>query len=204
MRLPLPDVQVERVASNAVHNLLRREADLAVRMVQPEQATVIVRRVGKVTLRACAPQDYPRRRGKPRRPTDLLEHDLIGGGRNDETLRGFAAEGPPVTREQFAFTLECDETPAVVHGKREQVSIRVLAVAQQVRRVERTGLHQAHGVRPETVVGVGAHGLQLREHLDHRPCRRIAWRAHDADGTVLRQWATGPALGCVQQKSASQ
>ena len=78
MRLSLPDVQVELVASNEVSNLLRREADIAVRMVQPQQASIIARRVGKVTLRACAHQDYLRRRGVPRQPSDLLAHDLIG------------------------------------------------------------------------------------------------------------------------------
>lgn len=103
MRLTLPDVQVELVASNTVSNLLRREADIAVRMVRPEQATVIARRVGRVAIRACAHQDYLRRRGIPRHPSDLLSHDLIGGDRNDETLKGFAARGFPVKREQFAF-----------------------------------------------------------------------------------------------------
>jgi DNA-binding transcriptional LysR family regulator len=103
MRLSLPNVQVELVASNTVSNLLRREADIAVRMLQPEQATLIARRVGKVALRACAHQDYLRRRGMPRQLADLLDHDLIGGDRNEETLKGFAAGGLPVTREQFAF-----------------------------------------------------------------------------------------------------
>jgi len=103
MRLSLPDIQVELVASNEVSNLLRREADIAVRMVQPEQASIIARRVGKVTLRACAHQDYLRRRGVPRQPSDLLAHDLIGGDRNDDTLKGFAAQGLVVGREQFAF-----------------------------------------------------------------------------------------------------
>lgn len=103
MRLSLPDVQVELVASNEVSNLLRREADIAVRMVQPQQAGIIARRVGKVTLRACAHQDYLRRRGVPRQPNDLLAHDLIGGDRNDDTLKGFAAQGLVVGREQFAF-----------------------------------------------------------------------------------------------------
>ena len=103
MRLSLPDVQVELVASNEVSNLLRREADIAVRMVQSEQASIIARRVGKVTLRACAHQDYLRRRGVPRQPSDLLAHDLIGGDRNDDTLKGFAAQGLVVGREQFAF-----------------------------------------------------------------------------------------------------
>lgn len=103
MRLSLPEVQIELVASNSVSNLLRREADIAVRMVQPEQATLVARRVGKVAIRACAHQDYLRRRGMPRHASDLLEHYVIGGDRNDETLKGFAAAGLPVTREQFAF-----------------------------------------------------------------------------------------------------
>jgi DNA-binding transcriptional LysR family regulator len=103
MRSYLPDVQVELVASNSVSNLLRREADIAVRMVQPEQATVIARRVGKVLLRACAHQDYLRRRGVPRQPSDLLAHELIGGDRDDATRRGFAARGLSVERKDFAF-----------------------------------------------------------------------------------------------------
>jgi DNA-binding transcriptional LysR family regulator len=103
MRLTLPEVQVELVASNSVSNLLRREADIAVRMVPPEQATVIARRVGKVALKACAHQDYLRRRGIPRQPKDLLSHDLIGGDRNEEVLKGFTAQGLKVDRENFAF-----------------------------------------------------------------------------------------------------
>jgi len=41
MRSALPQVQVELVASNSLGNLLRREAAIAVRMVRPEQPTVI-------------------------------------------------------------------------------------------------------------------------------------------------------------------
>lgn len=103
MRLALPDVQVALVASNAVSNLLRREADIALRMVQPDQASLVARRVGKVTLSACAHQDYLRRRGMPRQPTDLLAHDLVGEDRNDTIVKGFAAMGYPVTRADFAF-----------------------------------------------------------------------------------------------------
>ncbi|TFY97240.1 LysR family transcriptional regulator [Ramlibacter rhizophilus] len=103
MRQALPEVQVELVATNAVSNLLRREADIALRMVQPEQASLVARRVGKVTLTACAHPSYLRRRGIPREPADLLSHDLIGGDRNEEVLEGFAAMGLPVTREHFGI-----------------------------------------------------------------------------------------------------
>ncbi len=101
MRQQLPGIQVELVASNEVSNLLRREADIALRMVQPDQSSLVARRIGSVALGAFAHRDYLRRRGTPRQPTDLLAHELVGNDRNEDILRGFAALGHPVGREQF-------------------------------------------------------------------------------------------------------
>lgn len=103
MRVDLPEVQIELISSNAVSNLLRREADIAVRMVRPDQATLVAKRVGNVVVRACAHQDYIKRRGAPRDPADLLSHELIGGDTNEEILRGFNSMGLPVQRESFKF-----------------------------------------------------------------------------------------------------
>ena len=103
LRLALPDIQVELVASNEVSNLLRREADIALRMVQPAQSTLVAKRIGKVTLGAYAHRDYLRRRGVPRQPQDLLDHDLVGQDRNEDILRGFAAMGLPLRRESFVL-----------------------------------------------------------------------------------------------------
>jgi DNA-binding transcriptional LysR family regulator len=103
LRLALPEVQVELVASNQVSNLLRREADIALRMVQPDQSTLVARRIGKVTLGAYAHREYLRRRGTPRQPPDLLAHDLVGADRDEAILRGFAGFGFPVGREAFGF-----------------------------------------------------------------------------------------------------
>ena len=44
--------------SNAVQNLLRREADIAIRMVRPDQGSLIARKVGEITLGAYAGADY--------------------------------------------------------------------------------------------------------------------------------------------------
>ncbi|AOG24565.1 LysR family transcriptional regulator [Acidovorax sp. RAC01] len=103
MRQALPDVQVELVASNEVTNLLRREADIALRMVRPDQASLVARRIGSVKLGAFGHRDYLRRKGTPRQPPELLQHELIGGDRNEEILQGFAAMGYPVERGHFAF-----------------------------------------------------------------------------------------------------
>lgn len=103
MRQVLPEVQVELVASNAVSNLLRREADIALRMLRPDQNTLVAKRIGSVGVTACAHRDYLRRRGTPRQPTDLLQHELIGHDRNSDILRGFASMGHTLTPESFAF-----------------------------------------------------------------------------------------------------
>ena len=103
MRQELPDIQVELVSSNQVSNLLRREADIAVRMVRPEQSSLIARKIGNVGLGAYAHRSYLARRAPLRKPTDLLTHDLIGSDTDPAILQGFQAMGYPVTREAFAL-----------------------------------------------------------------------------------------------------
>ena len=103
MRVALPAIQIELVVSNQVSNLLQREADIALRMVQPAQASLVARRIADVTLSACASRAYLARRGTPAIPADLLQHELIGYDQQDDLLRGFAAMGFPVTPERFAL-----------------------------------------------------------------------------------------------------
>ena len=103
MREALPAIQIELVVSNQVSNLLQREADIALRMVQPAQASLVAKRIAEVSLSACASTAYLARRGRPAQPPDLLQHELIGYDQQDDMLRGFAAMGFPVTREHFAL-----------------------------------------------------------------------------------------------------
>ncbi len=103
LRQAEPGIQIELVASNALSNLLRREADIAVRMVRPAQASLVARKLGEIPLVAAAHDSYLARAGTPRQPTDLLQHTLIGFDREDGIVRGFAALGLPIAREQFAL-----------------------------------------------------------------------------------------------------
>ncbi|MDP1998053.1 MAG: LysR family transcriptional regulator [Rhodoferax sp.] len=107
LRLALPEIQVELVSSNQVSNLLRREADIAVRMVRPEQASLVARKLGDVSLGAYAHRSYLARHGALRAPADLLQHDLIGSDTDNAILQGFQAMGFPVTRD--AFVLRSDD-----------------------------------------------------------------------------------------------
>ena len=98
-----PLIQIELVSSNTVSNLLRREADIAVRMVRPDQSSLIVRNLGKIGLGAYAQRDYLQARGTPTNPADLLGHALISDDHSDLIINGFAKFGLSIGRERFAL-----------------------------------------------------------------------------------------------------
>jgi DNA-binding transcriptional LysR family regulator len=105
-----PGIAIELVATNQLTNLLRREADIAVRMVRPAQGSLVARKLGEVPITAAAHSSYLQRAGTPRVPRDLSRHRLIGYDRDDTIVRGFARMGLPLAREQF--TLRTDDQVA--------------------------------------------------------------------------------------------
>ena len=80
-----------------------READIAVRMVRPLQASLVARKLAELPIVAAAHADYLARAGTPRSPAELPQHRLIGYDRDETIVRGFAALGLSLTREQFAL-----------------------------------------------------------------------------------------------------
>lgn len=103
MRQALPNIQVELVASNVVSNLLRREADIAVRMVRPEQGSLVAQKIGDVAMGAFAHRSYLAQHSPLVQPVDLLDHALIGGDADPAIRDGFKAAGFEVAKEAFAL-----------------------------------------------------------------------------------------------------
>ncbi|WP_313917743.1 LysR family transcriptional regulator [Tahibacter sp.] len=103
-----PELRIELVLSNRVHDLLRREADIAVRMTQPRQDLLIARRVGTVELGLFAHADYLARRGVPTRPAELASHALIGFDEETPFLRAAKKWLPGWQRENFAQRTDSD------------------------------------------------------------------------------------------------
>lgn len=64
LRRQLPGVTVDIVASNRMSNLLRREADIAIRMARPQQASLLARRIGRVDIGVYASAEYLSRRSR--------------------------------------------------------------------------------------------------------------------------------------------
>lgn len=102
-----PRIDVELVLSNRSEDLLRREADIAVRMVKPTQSALLARRVGVLRLGLHAAPRYLQRHGTPRNAEELQRHAFIGFD-SRASVRRVPALGLELRRELFAFRCDSD------------------------------------------------------------------------------------------------
>jgi len=79
-----PGVCIEILVDNRPLNLVRREADIAVRMFRPDQPDVIAKQVGVLKMGLYGAREYFERRGVPETLADLQGHDHVGF---DEAMR---------------------------------------------------------------------------------------------------------------------
>lgn len=101
-------LEFELILSNAVDNLLRRDADIAVRMVEPAQEALVVRKLGSVSVGLHAHKDYLARAGSPASFDDLAQHSLIGFDRETPAIRAMRARVPGAEALHFAFRADSD------------------------------------------------------------------------------------------------
>ena len=103
-----PALVIELSPSNRNEDLLRREADVAVRMVPPQQEALVARRIGAVLLGLHAHPDYLAYAGTPATLADLPAHRLIGVERDTPVLRMLQDMGFQIGLEDFAFRSDSD------------------------------------------------------------------------------------------------
>jgi DNA-binding transcriptional LysR family regulator len=102
-----PGVIVELSLSNQTADLLRRDADIAIRMVKPVQKALVARRIGKTVLGLHASRAYVEKHGIPRALADLERHPVIGFDRVPSVSRGLNLP-VEISRERFAFRCDSD------------------------------------------------------------------------------------------------
>jgi DNA-binding transcriptional LysR family regulator len=102
-----PQIDLELILSNRTQDLLRREADIAVRTFKPTQTALLTRKIGVLRIAPHAHPSYLRTHGAPRTLDELLAHPLIGF---DKTPSVSQVPGLPiaVTRDLFAFRCDSD------------------------------------------------------------------------------------------------
>lgn len=76
-REQFPGITVEFKIENTTSDLLRREADIAIRMFRPVQNDLIAKRVGTMKYGYYASRNYIEKRGMPENTKDISGHEFI-------------------------------------------------------------------------------------------------------------------------------
>jgi DNA-binding transcriptional LysR family regulator len=106
IRKEAPRVTVGVVVSNAISDLRRREADIAIRHVRPTEPEVIGRLVGETTAHFYAAQTWIARQGAPTGLEDLGEADLLGFAPVQRFTAHLKALGVPAAAGRFRIVSE--------------------------------------------------------------------------------------------------
>lgn len=80
LRRLAPELRIDIISANDVRDILRREADIAVRHVRPNQPDLIARLIGDASAHLYASKNYLDANGEPQSPDDLVDHDFISFG----------------------------------------------------------------------------------------------------------------------------
>ena len=101
LRLSHPGIEIEIVASNAARDLLRREADIAVRNFTSTQPELFVKKIADRCARLYASPAYLERIGNPKTKADLSRADFFGFDRSELMIKGLRGLGVEVGPKNF-------------------------------------------------------------------------------------------------------
>ena len=104
LRREAPGIEIELIVSNEVRDLTRREADIAIRHVRPEQPDLIAKLVRQTTGHLYASRSYLDAFGRPDKPEDFSTAEFIGFENQEQLLPLFSGMGIPLTKNNFKLT----------------------------------------------------------------------------------------------------
>ncbi len=158
-----PGIELEIIPANESLDLLRREADIAIRHTRPEHSDLIAKQVGAMTGHFYASTEYLDRMGRPRTPAALADYDFIGFESPTTLLELFNSMGVPLTRDHFKVYTTSGVVILALMEQGLGVSVMTKDVAET-----RTGLEQVLPALPPFDVPVW-----LVTHRELRTSRRI-------------------------------
>ena len=97
-----PGIAIAVIAADAISDLLRREADIAIRHVKPEQPELIARLVREAEANFYASEDWVQVHGHPRRAQDAAHLPFVGSYRSGQYLSYLRQHGLPVKEANFS------------------------------------------------------------------------------------------------------
>lgn len=161
-----PGIRFDVVATDSPSNLLKREADVAIRLMQPVHSDLIAKRIAFFGLGLYASQSYIARHGNPRLDAASLQaHHFIDVAPQRPLLEGFAKAGFPDIGERMSCV--CSD-----HASAWQMARAGLGIAPSLKVVaDRDPLMMP--VLTETQPGRFPVWLVTHKELRHQPRLRL-------------------------------
>ena len=101
-----PRIAIEVISSNALSDLLRREADIAIRHVKPEQPDLIARLIRQTAAHFYASEEWVRVHGHPRKAAEAADLPFVGSDRSGQFLAYLRRHGLPLSEANFSCYAE--------------------------------------------------------------------------------------------------
>lgn len=106
-----PGIRLEVLATGSISDLLRREADIAIRHVRPEQDGLIARRCKDTSAYIYGTPDLLERMGRPTSGTELARGHFVGAMQgNADFIAAARARGVPLSEANFPFATQSGMT----------------------------------------------------------------------------------------------
>lgn len=97
----LPQIEIEIIVSNALSNLQRREADIAIRHVRPTQPELIGKFIGESTADLYASHSWIKKHGEPKTLLEIQNHSIISIGDIDQMISILSENGLALSKDNF-------------------------------------------------------------------------------------------------------
>ncbi|WOF73870.1 LysR family transcriptional regulator [Parvibaculaceae bacterium PLY_AMNH_Bact1] len=104
IRETAPGIEIEVVSSNSLRDLRRREADIAIRHVRPDEPNLVAKLVRETSAHLFASSGYLDHFGRPETVDDLADAVFVGFEEPDRMLPALAEIGLHLRRDQFRVT----------------------------------------------------------------------------------------------------
>ena len=92
-QLQYPEIDLEVIASGRIENLVEEGIDIALRVGQLEDSSLISRRLAECTFQVVASTQYIKKWGTPSQPADLMQHNCLIYG-DSKINRGWPFRSP--------------------------------------------------------------------------------------------------------------
>ncbi len=124
LRQQEPGLLIRVVAENSASDLMRREADIAIRNFRPKEPELVAKKIKETTASFFASTDYIARHGVLKTPEEWDNANLILPGETNAFLAALKASGLPVTEKSVAY--ECSSYLAMWEMVRNGLGVGIL------------------------------------------------------------------------------